>query len=204
MNPTPFQPSALSLYPMTLSTAQSYAAKITTWLQPYCTRIETAGSIRRQRPNCNDIDLVCIPKVTLIKDLLGIVIARQNHLREFLLEYVRNTPAADWRKSVPPEPDAQNLLIKLPKCDLDLWMATEETWATRLMCRTGSMQHNIWLAERAKQMGGKWNPYHHLQLGLITLKPTTETELYAALNLPYIPPEQREPDFLQSLPPLRP
>jgi hypothetical protein len=48
---------------MNLPLATLYAQQIVTWLTPFCERIEIAGSIRRQRPIVNDIDLVCIPKI---------------------------------------------------------------------------------------------------------------------------------------------
>jgi DNA polymerase/3'-5' exonuclease PolX len=108
------------------------------------------------------------------------------------------------------------MIIDLPKCQLDLWFADESTFATRLLCRTGSMEHNIWLASRAKRQGKKWNPYEGILTGgewrsamgmpdvytppndcalqLSTFK--SEAELYSALDLPFIEPKDRELPFL--------
>ena len=61
---------------MNLPTAQHYAAKLIDWLTPTCTRINVVGSIRRERPACADIDLICLPKITEHRDMLGAVIAR--------------------------------------------------------------------------------------------------------------------------------
>lgn len=47
---------------MKLSEAQIIAQEIKGQLVPYCERIEIAGSIRRQRPQVKDIEIVCIPK----------------------------------------------------------------------------------------------------------------------------------------------
>jgi DNA polymerase/3'-5' exonuclease PolX len=47
---------------MELERAQIIANQVKEKLEPYCERIETAGSIRRRRPWVKDIDLVCIPK----------------------------------------------------------------------------------------------------------------------------------------------
>ena len=54
-----------------LKRAKDIAAKVVEALQPFCTRIEVAGSIRRERPEVGDIDLVIEPgdKVGLEKRL---------------------------------------------------------------------------------------------------------------------------------------
>lgn len=197
---------------MNLATAQHYAEKIADWLAPFCSRIEIAGSIRRQRQWCNDVDIVCIPKYsseTVAVDMFDSKTKVTNHVREELVRYVNESHGkAYWKgRAKPdgscepgPEPklDAQNLFVILPKCQLDLWLATEETFATRWLCRTGSKEHNIWLAQRAQQMGLHWDPYQ----GLITEKRTfkipalSEAELYEKLALPFIEPAQREEQFL--------
>ena len=73
---------------MPLAQAQGYAEKVLEWLGPFCERIEVAGSIRRRRPEVNDVDIVVIPKVTEQRDLLGQVVATQNHCLEFIRGYV--------------------------------------------------------------------------------------------------------------------
>ncbi len=42
--------------------ALAIAAKIRTELEPFCDRIEIAGSIRRKKPNVKDVEIVAIPK----------------------------------------------------------------------------------------------------------------------------------------------
>lgn len=182
---------------MNLKTADSYAAKITEWLQPFCEKIALAGSIRRRRPECGDVDLVCIPKTTQEIDLLGNVISTKNLLLSELVRYVRATPTAYWSKACEPQPTATNLLLHLPKCQLDVWCASEANFATRLICRTGSKDHNVWIAQRTIRFGGHWDSYNHLRLGSQIILPKTETELYAALDLPFVEPENRETHFLR-------
>ncbi len=63
---------------MDLKTGQRYAEKICEWLGPDCERLEIAGSIRRGRPVVNDVDIVCVPKVREVKDMLGEVMERKN------------------------------------------------------------------------------------------------------------------------------
>ena len=127
---------------MTLLTAQRYAAKIVEWLAPFCEHIEIVGSIRRERPECGDVDLVCIPKVRAVKDLVGLVIEEESALRWELIRYVRAseersaafTPlqlstggeggsrsgvnaalrknVVEWNTAGEPKPDAKNLLLQ--------------------------------------------------------------------------------------------
>lgn len=195
--------------PLPLKVAAGYAAQIVHWLDLYISRAQIAGSIRRERPRCGDVDIVCIPKLVATKTGLFAEDTRvENTLLTYLKNYVKrggNDPKSpikpQWlaRQGEPgPEPqwDAQNLLLELPKCQLDLWCANNENFATRLMCRTGSKEHNIWLASRAKALGGHWNPYKGLTFAGRLLETPTEEAIYQALKLPFIEPRHRELDYL--------
>ena len=46
-----------------LTRAQKAAGLLLEMLQPFCERIEVAGSVRRQRPMVGDLELVAIPKM---------------------------------------------------------------------------------------------------------------------------------------------
>lgn len=202
---------------MNLATAQNYANRIIDWLRPHIeTRehligygsIHVAGSIRRHRPECGDVDIVCLPRITEQKDMLGEVIEHTNHLWNHIV-----TERAAGRLTIESggEKPGRMMIAQLRKCQLDLWFATRETFGTRLMCRTGSKEHNIWMASRAKRRGWKWNPYEGLFTGGIwttgpsgveayaggTLHPArTEAEIYQALDLPFIEPQNRELPWL--------
>lgn len=200
---------------MTLAQAETYAQKIAEWLAPFCERMMIAGSIRRRRPVCNDIDLVVIPKYVSVQvDMF----AKEQHsvLRAQLVNYVRHSGGkARWvgrqpervagvdltsqisnseiSNSSEPKPGALNLLVQLPKVQLDIFCATHVTWATLLLCRTGSREHNIFFANYAKERGGHWNPYKGLTLNGEMVPANTEEDLYAALGIPYLDPPDREP-----------
>ncbi len=195
---------------MNLATASHYAEVLTDqWFKVYAERYQVAGSIRRNRPVCNDVDIVCIPKVVEHRDLFGEVTGRENLLHVFLKAYVAGSQARCHFLSGG-EMVGKSIILQLAKCQLDIWFADETTFATRLMCRTGSKEHNIWLAQRAKSLGRKWNPYEGILFGG-TWNPVdgenvyeggelchfqTEEELYGALDLPFIEPGNRELDWL--------
>lgn len=177
--------------------AKIFAEQIVIWMQPYVTRAEIAGSIRRRLMYCGDIDIVCIPKLTRNKTgLFETDLEVENTLRTFLIDYVTNTAAASWSNGKEPAPYAKNLLLQLPRCQLDLWCSNEEKFATRLLCRTGSKEHNIWLASRFQHLGLHWNPYEGVSRAGIIIPTATEEEIYALAKLPFIAPENRESEYL--------
>ena len=194
---------------MNLAQAQSYAAKIADWLRDKTERIEIAGSIRRDRSVCNDVDIVCIPKFEEIKDMFQTVVGKKNHLFDFMFKYLSD-PGNISKGSKGISSGPRQMVVQLPKCQLDLWYADEKNLATRLLCRTGSKEHNVWLASRAKRKGWKWNSYE----GILTdgrwiesaagddyagghlNQFSTEEEIYAFLDLPFIEPKNRELEYL--------
>jgi DNA polymerase/3'-5' exonuclease PolX len=176
---------------MKLSRATAYADKLVKWLDPYCERIAVAGSIRRERPNCNDVDLVVLCKIDYKLDLLGAIQSTHKPLHAFLTGYVADQDGrAQWLAGQD-KPDGRNFLIQLPKCQLDIFCATIHTWGSLLLCRTGSKEHNIWLCSRAIRFGTHWNPYQGLASGGEVIAHSEEA-IYAALKLPWIAPRDRE------------
>ncbi len=47
---------------MKLSQAQNLAERIIETMQPFCQRVAIGGSIRREKPEVKDIEIVAIPK----------------------------------------------------------------------------------------------------------------------------------------------
>lgn len=170
---------------MTLAYANRCAERIMTWLTPHCDRIQAAGSIRRGRPTVNDIDMVAVPKTWQTYDLLGDKLTEGNSTA---FEIQRRCLAEGW--TIIKSGD-QFISWSARGLQVDLWFCTQLTWGTVLLCRTGSKEHNIWLAQQALARGGHWNPHHGLFLRgeMVT---ATEAAIYAALGLEYIEPSQRE------------
>jgi DNA polymerase/3'-5' exonuclease PolX len=183
---------------MNLQTAQRYADHLLTWLSPVSETVEVAGSVRRSRPVCNDIDIVCIPRIHEERDMFGTVTKRVNLVHEFLKRFIAECrdPQTRW-KIGETNPNGKQFIIELRKCQLDLWMASKQNFGTRLLCRTGSMEHNIFLADLALRMGGKWESYDGVRLNGKLFPAETEEQVYNALDLPFIEPKNREIEFLR-------
>lgn len=157
---------------MELEKAQKMAEAVIKRLEPYCQRIEVAGSIRRHKPTVNDIDIVLIPSDpwNLEHEVLSLA-------RPFM-----------------PKLSGEKLKrFSYNGTQVDLYFATPQTWATLLLIRTGSKESNIRLATLAKKRG--W----HLAAsgdGLFNEKGErvagdSEESIFRALGLPYQEPEER-------------
>jgi len=154
---------------MILERAQKIAEAVVKRLTPYCKKIEVAGSIRRRKPWVKDIDLVLIPSDlwNLQHEIMGL-----------------GQPRAAGSKI---------MRVMAGATQIDIYIASEQTWATLLLIRTGSAENNIRLCSRAKELG--W----HLAAsgdGLFNEKGQriagdTEISIYNALGLPWQRPEER-------------
>ena len=194
--------------------AWAYAEKIAEWLRPFCLELRLAGSIRRERPQCGDVDLVVIPRTTALgsADLFGGEPVRRNELHAVLTDYVRNSDGrASWKLGAD-SPWSENVILQLPKVQLDIFLATPETIGSVLLCRTGSKEHNIYLAQRAAALGKAWVPnrgvvpmtrakaeglYDGGLREAVAEPAPDEASVYHALQLPFIGPVNRERAWLE-------
>jgi DNA polymerase (family 10) len=166
---------------MNLAKARRHAEHIFSELSPMCARIEIAGSIRRQRPMVNDIDIVLMPKPGFQQAIRTRCL--KNHPKVLVdgtdnLQIVLNGIQVDIYYVVPPSPD--------------MFLRNPLPWGTRLLCRTGSKQFNIWFASEAAARGMHWNPYWGLYRAGLNIAAETEEEMFAAMRIPYIAPKDRE------------
>lgn len=67
---------------------------------------------------------------------------------------------------------------------------TPETWGTLVLIRTGSAEHNIKLSMIAQKKGLKLSHSGLTKNGEVIT--STEKEIFKALDLPYVEPEERE------------
>jgi DNA polymerase/3'-5' exonuclease PolX len=173
---------------MNLALAQRLAERFAVELQPHCSRMEIAGSIRRRRPEVGDIDLVCIPRgvegraAILARCALGPTAKKIKEGEQYVVfEYV--SPGG-WA------------------AQLDLWFAHEDqndlfdftpsNWGMLLLARTGSAMHNVYLAQKAKAHGLHFQPHKGIISGDQVVASRTESEIFHLLGLNFIRPEDRE------------
>lgn len=156
---------------MRLEIAESVAQTIAKLLEPYCEKIQIAGSIRRRKPACHDIDIVLIPK-----DLWGLSAA---------LKMIGKQLKGGEKMSQ---------FITAGGHQVDIYFATLETWATLLLIRTGSKESNIRLCTAARARGWKLCASGN---GLFDehgerIAGDTEESIFIKLGMAYVPPERRD------------
>lgn len=78
-----------------------------------------------------------------------------------------------------------------PGIELDLRVVPPESYGAALVYFTGSKEHNIELRRRGQELGLKINEYG-VYRGEELVAGRTEEDVYAAVGLPWIPPELRE------------
>ena len=125
---------------MKLEQAQKIAEKYLYRLGAFCLRAEIAGSIRREKPEVKDIEIVCIPDPLYLEEFSAEV---------NLLEKVKGEPTGKYTQRILPE-----------GINLDLFMANERNWGSIFAIRTGSadFSHKVlacgWVRAGYKSDGG--------------------------------------------------
>jgi DNA polymerase (family 10) len=142
-------------------------------------RLEVAGSFRRMRETVGDVDLLAVAKdraavskaFTTAPGIRDVLVAGDTKAT-ILVPYVDY-----WDKD-------RTLQVDLRILDAD-------SWGAGLQYFTGSKDHNIHLRSMAVEKGLKLNEYGVFR-GDEKVAGRTEEDVYAALGLPWIPPELRE------------
>lgn len=153
--------------------AAPYAKQLLDFLRalPEVQQVEVGGSLRRRKETVKDIDFV---SATLEPE--AVMEAFVNH--ELSVDTIAHGPT---KSSITLENGI----------NVDLRCVTPDQYAYALMHFTGSKEHNTIMRSRAKQYDMKLNEYG-LFKGEELVPCESETEIYKALDLHFIPPELRE------------
>jgi len=161
---------------LSLKEAEKTAEQVKTAVAPHCDKLEIAGSIRRQKAKVHDIDFV--------------VIAKSDKEWQKVSEELKRLKA---------KPNCQgNSVIKaLLPCEkglfkVDFYRAQPSTFGIHLLIRTGSADHNMWLAGYAISKGMRLKYSEGLIKEGNAIAGETEQGVFEALGLPYSSPPQRE------------
>lgn len=151
-------------------------------LAPHCERIEIAGSLRRGREMIGDIEIVALPQP--IRDLFENKARDVTYLDAFLAEKGVQF-AKNGRKYKQFAYGAHTVDLFLP--------AGPEQWGSIFTIRTGSHDFNMWVMQkRAPAVGVKFRGGLIYGRGGTLLSTPEETDVFDALQLPWIPPQHRD------------
>lgn len=166
-----------------LRVAEVWAQEAMRIVAEHAPRLAIAGSIRRRRDDVGDIDLVVL-------DITERNPWQQHAIANALMEhgYVQTK---DGEKIAS--------FTRAGAASLDLYYATPATWGITMVVRTGSAAHNIKLVRAGQRLlpartfsvsRGIVDTAGHVVAG------SSELEVFAALELKYVDPEDREaPEF---------
>jgi DNA polymerase (family 10) len=170
------QDSAKIIAELDLKEAEKTAAQVKTTVEALCELLEVAGSIRRQKPKVHDIDFVVVAKSD-----------------------------ADWQKindklkqlKAKPNCSGNSVIKAFVPCQdglfqVDFYRANPSTFGIHLLVRTGSAEHNMWLAGYAISKGMRIKYSEGLIKDGVAVAGETEQGVFEALGLPYPLPSQRE------------
>lgn len=145
---------------------------------PDVIRCSTAGSLRRWRETIGDIDFLVSSKQPTV-----------------VIEYFVAQPGI---LSVSAKGDTKASVILAGGIQADLRVVSDEEFPFALAYFTGSKEHNIVMRQRAIARGLRLNEYGLFRSKEETRDPklrvpcATEEDIFAALDLAYVPPEMRE------------
>lgn len=158
--------------------AHSIALAVLELLRPHCIRIEIAGSIRREKPEVKDIEIVAIPKpyqTGIFQDGIAEVVNQWQKVKGEL-EYGK----CKYTQRILPEG------IKM-----DLFFAEEGNWGLIFAIRTGSADYshkvlaNGWVKRGYKSENG------YLTQNGKTYDVREEKDLFDRLGIQYVEPKHR-------------
>lgn len=193
---------------MELEKARAIAEELRNGLQGECQRIEIVGDIRRQKPRVRKIKILCIPAPVegvfiSPEDPLFASLSSQKWLPEWDDEdavhdwvmYMMEQRVLDWRPAGSRGYSAtRKPLVHQPSgMAVEIVSTNEECWAVALVVTTGGAKTIKRIGAAARGKGWLFRPSgdgFDTPDGDITC--STEQEVFDAVGLPYLPPEQRE------------
>lgn len=194
-----------------LNEAKTIADRCVGMLREGCDRIEIGGSIRRESHWCNDIEIVCTPKKEKLE--------WGKKIGENQVGFIRNYKAFVSKIGARVEkgkPDGKYVKLYLAKhtINLDLFMVRHPAqWGPIFFIRTGPADWNKFMVDYCKSRNVSFQSgrllkeettKEHLErCEREEIKPSyrcqtfvmdtpEEEDVFKALGLPYVPPEQRE------------
>ena len=170
------EPPIEVLSELNLTDAQKVAEQVKTSIFPCCEKLEIAGSLRRQRSTVHDVDFVITTKTD----------ANWLKINETLK-----------RLKAKPLCQGNNVMKSLVPCEkgyfqVDFYRAQPSTFGVHLLIRTGSAEHNMWLAGYAISKGMRIKYSEGLTKEDKIIAGEDETGVFTALGLICPSPNERE------------
>jgi DNA polymerase/3'-5' exonuclease PolX len=168
-----------------LDRALPIAETIVKFIRPVCSRVEIAGSIRREKSEVSDIEIVAIPNYSV--DLFG----TQFYSAAVVGEVLRNC-------GFKMDKDGENykkFFYVSGQIWVDLFLTTPEQWGLIFMLRTGSSDFSR-LMVTSRQQGGYMPSYLKVKEGRVwtaynVIETPEEINVFNAWDMEFVEPKDR-------------
>lgn len=182
---------------MHLEQAHKIGMKIVGALSPACDRIIIAGSIRRDKPEPKDVEIVYIPRIETVR--LDMFDSGQRPATESAIGHLVQNGFWRYDDVVKRNGPRYKRMIH-EEVIIELFRATRENWGYILALRTGPGEFNkLWAS---KPWAGGCCPLDiKLQDGQVwrngaPVVVAEETDFFTEMGMPYWPPAKRNPATL--------
>jgi DNA polymerase/3'-5' exonuclease PolX len=136
---------------MRLADARRQAATVLALLEPGCDRMLVCGSVRREKPECKDIEIVVVAKSKPPRPVFGEANTGLPPLEALLDRLIR------WgelkRNLDNPKYGAKYKTLKLGTTPIDLFVAKPDNWGNLVAIRTGDGDFSRMMVTRRCQGG---------------------------------------------------
>ena len=170
---------------MKLGKARTIAEEMKSLLELGCHRIEIAGSIRRQKPEVEDVELLCIPKIA--NDVDGL----EQEIIDLMLRNILGF-RLDKRGIGKYGPKSKLMLHISSGIGVDIFSTDFASWPIALVVRTGGEKTNKMITTAALRKGWIWHAYGR---GFTTPNGEiichSERDVFESVGLSYLDPWER-------------
>ena len=174
--------------------ALGVANLLTAMLEPFCERIEIAGSIRRGRPDIGDVELVAVPRYYTRASTRDMFDAERMDEQVSQLKEALITWLAEGRFHNRGAFGDRNIYLVHVDSDMavDIFITDEDNWGMMQFVRTGPADYVRRAMARFQQLGLHGKPYAGVvdEQGREIACPTEEV-VYQLLKWSWLDPDKR-------------
>ncbi len=186
--------------------AYMVAEQLAKRLERSCEKLQIAGSLRRRVKVVHDIEIVVVPVLEELPDLLGATHALRSRLDDTLDELIEERVLRSF-PGAKNGPRMKQFAVQPLGIKVDLFIVLPPAqWGTLLAIRTGPAHYSHWLVSRHEIGGGLPN---HLRVkdgavmtlyGSNVIETPSEESFFALLGIDKVPaPEARQPNWRKRL-----
>lgn len=181
--------------------AMRVASYLQSSLAPYCERIKICGSLRRQKREVGDIEILYVskPGVRQVDLLMTESYGEAEKHLDFML-YKGDLSKRPNKNGICAWGEKNKLAVHVAsRIPVDLFATTQDCWWNSLVCRTGGKENNLLITTTAQRHGWSFEaygagfretrPHGH---GVTFHQTTSERDVFEFLGLPWLEPEYRK------------